>query len=297
MRYWRILLLAKRMHNPAMSPANASVETPVETPAPLPGVLVADHFVQAYGYATYRLHGTRDWLLTYTLEGMGRYVLAGQHYDCRPGDIVILPPGSPHDYRTVQNDIHWRFYWVHFLPRPTWLAWLRLDERIPGMSVQSIADEMTRQRIETAFVRLVRDNAAASVLTNIWQKELAENALEEVLLLTAQQRANASIEPLDLRVHRVLQHITEHLHEPLRVDRLAQLVQLSPSRLSHLFKHQTGTSIIETVLSLRLRRAARLLQFSSLSVQQVAAEVGFQSAFYFSRQFKLYYGLSPSNYR
>ena len=46
-----------------------------------------------------------------------------------------------------------------------------------------------------------------------------------------------------------------------------------------------------------LRQAARLLLFTALGIEEVARQVGFQSAFYFSRQFKQHYGLSPSAYR
>jgi AraC family transcriptional regulator of arabinose operon len=54
---------------------------------------------------------------------------------------------------------------------------------------------------------------------------------------------------------------------------------------------------MEWVLNLRLRQAARLLEFTSLSVGAIAREVGYLSPFHFSRQFKAYFGLSPSLFR
>ncbi|MBC8074887.1 MAG: helix-turn-helix transcriptional regulator, partial [Chloroflexales bacterium] len=85
--------------------------------------------------------------------------------------------------------------------------------------------------------------------------------------------------------------------DPVNVAALAREIGLSPSRLSHLFKQQVGSSIVETALALRLRQAARLLAFTQHPVATIAHEAGFQSAFYFSRQFKAYYGQSPSAYR
>ncbi len=280
-------------------------ESPIETPAPPPGVLVADHFVHGLGYQAYRRHGTRDWLITYTRDGVGCYQIGERRYECRAGDIVVLPPGVTHHYETATAEAAWDFYWAHFLPHVDWLAWLKFDEALPGVFAQRIDDDTVRQRIEQAFVKLVRDNNAmldtnkannanrASAL----RKALAENALEEVLLLTAQQRASAHLMQTDPRVTIVLNYIADHMHETLNIATLARLVDLSSSRLSHVFKIQTGTSIIETVLAMRLRRAARLLQFSALNVQQIADETGFQSPFYFSRLFKIYYGSSPSHFR
>jgi AraC family transcriptional regulator of arabinose operon len=83
----------------------------------------------------------------------------------------------------------------------------------------------------------------------------------------------------------------------LTITALAQQVSLSPSRLSHLFKAQVGRSIIETMVSIRLHQTERLLKYTSLHIGEIAHEVGFQSASYFSRQFKAHYGLSPEAYR
>src|SRR5205807_3225926 len=78
---------------------------------------------------------------------------------------------------------------------------------------------------------------------------------------------------------------------------LAREVDLSPSRLAHLFKQELGDSVTNTVLILRLRRAARLLEYTSRRVGAIAEDVGFSSAFYFSRQFHRHFGLSPRAYR
>jgi len=127
--------------------------------------------------------------------------------------------------------------------------------------------------------------------------ELALNALEEMLILCAQQAARLRTPMRDQRVEQVLRYLEQHFPEEITVRDLAQLVALSPSRLAHLFTQQTGQALLETLLVIRLRQAARLLIFTALGVEEVARQVGFQSAFYFSRQFKRRYGLSPTAYR
>ena len=54
---------------------------------------------------------------------------------------------------------------------------------------------------------------------------------------------------------------------------------------------------MQALLSVRMRQAARLLEYSTLGVAEIAAEVGFESAFYFSRQFRARFGVSPTSYR
>ncbi len=264
-----------------------------DTPSPPPGILVSGHFHEPFGYHVRRSSGTRDWLITYTLAGEGRFRLGGLTHPCVAGDLVILAPGVPHDYATARPGGTWEFFWAHFLPRPHWMRWLRLPELAPGLYGLSIGDPVIRRRICQAFERLLQDNQGLGAL----REELAANALEEIVLLVAQHYSRAIGRALDPRVEIVLHQLSQRFNEPLTVPELASSVSLSPSRLSHLFKEQVGDSIMEMVRKLRLRQAARLLEFTSRQVSEIARDVGFCSPFYFSRQFKAYYGMNPTAYR
>ena len=263
------------------------------TPAPPPGILVADRFAQALGYSVHRPNGTHDWLITYTIAGAGCYRLGGQTFICRAGNVMILEPGAMHDYATASTDEPWRFYWSHFWPREQWYAWLQLQEVVRGLRMISLEDAIVRRRLSVCWERLIADSHGVTS----WQRALALNALEEILILLAQHEARANISAFDSRVEHVLQYLNQHFHEPVTVEAVASAVALSPSRLAHLFKAQVGRSIVATLLDIRLRQAARLLLFTSLTIDEVAQQVGFQSIFYFSRRFKTHYGMSPSTYR
>lgn len=280
---------ATLMHDLAVSFANSADHTP----APPPGILVADHFVQHFGYFALRPQGTRDWLITFTRAGAGCYRLAGSEFICTAGDVLILEAGAPHDYATAPSPEPWDFYWAHFTPRPHWVRWLQLAEIAPGLRHQAIREATRLARVESAFVRLLSDCHGVGE----WQDELTANALEEILILTSQQRARNSSRASDPRIEAVLAYLNQHFRDAITIEQLASRVVLSPSRLAHLFKEETGEAIMEMVLRLRLRQAARLLEFTTLPVGEVAHEVGFQSPFYFSRQFSAYFGRSPQAYR
>lgn len=282
-------LAAADMHDPAASPSDA----PADTPAPQPGLLVADLFAQGPGYRSRRRRGTQDWLLTFTIGGQGRYRCAGQEFGCAAGDAMLLHPGAPHDYGTEPTVGRWDFYWAHFLPRPAWTTWLLWDELAPGLSQVRVGDPTATGRIAAAFDRLLCDVIGPEP----WGERLAENALEEAILLIAQAHNRSARRVADPRVSQVIQELNRRYREPLTVADLAATVHLSPSRLAHLFREATGEAPIQMLLHLRLRQAARLLEFSTLGVAEIAAEVGFESPFYFSRQFRRQFGVSPAAYR
>jgi AraC family transcriptional regulator of arabinose operon len=276
--------MADNLHNPA-----------AETVSPPPGILVSGHFNEPYGYQVQRANGTRDWLITCTLSGSGVYKLDGASRTCRRGDIAILMPGTPHHYATQLPETRWEFIWAHFVPRPNWSRWLQLPEAAKGSGMihLHISEDEQFPRIYQAFQRVIADTRGISALA----EELALNALEEIVLLLAQKQSINRISALDPRIEEVLQWMALNIAEQHTVADLAKRVCLSPSRLSHIFKEQVGDSIIETMLKMRLRQAARLLEFTTRQVTEIAQDVGFHSLYYFSRQFTGFYGMSPSAFR
>jgi len=81
------------------------------------------------------------------------------------------------------------------------------------------------------------------------------------------------------------------------VDSLANRVRLSPSRLSQLFKAETGMSPMQYLRTLRMRQAEDLLQTTFLSVKEIAFLSGASDVSHFVRDFKRHFGLTPSEFR
>jgi len=83
----------------------------------------------------------------------------------------------------------------------------------------------------------------------------------------------------------------------MRASELASAVNLSTSRLQHLFKTQAGVSIDDYSMDLRLQRAEELVRTTFRSFKEIGQEVGIWDHSNFSRYFKKRFELSPSAYR
>jgi AraC-like DNA-binding protein len=88
-----------------------------------------------------------------------------------------------------------------------------------------------------------------------------------------------------------------HLDEPLQVATLAARANISPSHFFALFKRQIGCAPIDYFIRLRMQHACRLLDETVMSVKEVAAALGYDDPFYFSRIFKSVNQVAPSEYR
>jgi transcriptional regulator GlxA family with amidase domain len=109
---------------------------------------------------------------------------------------------------------------------------------------------------------------------------------------------NGQARPLAARkIEQSIAYMRQHLNQPLQVATLAATVNVSPSHFFALFKRWSGCSPIDYFIRLRMQRARRLLEQTSLSVKEIASEMGYNDPFYFSRAFKSVYQMAPSDYR
>lgn len=102
---------------------------------------------------------------------------------------------------------------------------------------------------------------------------------------------------MDERVCRVISLLKDSLNRQLSLAELAQAVNLSPSHLYHLFKAETGTTPCRYHQALRMQWAKHLLETTFLRVKEIRRAVGINSDSLFVRDFKLQYGVSPTQYR
>lgn len=102
---------------------------------------------------------------------------------------------------------------------------------------------------------------------------------------------------VDGRVQVVLTYIDRNLHSELRLESIAKLVNVSPSRLRHIFKAEVGVCFASHVKTKRLRKAKELLETTFLSVKEIMSSIGVYDESHFVRDFKSMYGLPPMKYR
>lgn len=96
---------------------------------------------------------------------------------------------------------------------------------------------------------------------------------------------------------RVITHMEENLHEPMRVEHLAALVRLSASYFARAFKASFGATPHDYLLRLRVQRAQLHLLHSDVPLAQIALDCGMCDQAHFSRVFRRATGTSPSAWR
>ncbi len=258
----------------------------------LPSVVACGEFHKTKKYEIIRPEGSGDWIIFFTLSGNGVFTSGKEKHFCHGGDVNLYQPGYLQNYRTSGES--WRFIWAHFHPPENWTHWLNLPDSgmtgLLGMHVEKIS---LRRRIEKSLRRMLSHDR----LPSYYKTPLTLNALEEALLWISEANPNLRDNHLDERIDKVLEILSSDFAEKHTVESLSRIAGLSPSRFAHLFKEQIGQSVIETLISLRLAEAAKLLEFTSDPVKTISVQTGFQNPYYFSRLFSQKYRIPPRDYR
>jgi AraC family transcriptional regulator of arabinose operon len=102
---------------------------------------------------------------------------------------------------------------------------------------------------------------------------------------------------MDRRVQAVIDYMLEDLSRPLRLAEIAQSINLSASRLQHLFKANTNMTATQYLKTLRMQKAKQLLDSTFLNTKEIMQRVGIKDESHFVREFKRIYGLPPGSYK
>lgn len=103
---------------------------------------------------------------------------------------------------------------------------------------------------------------------------------------------------LSRNTRETLRYIAGHYGErELSVGMLAEALEISEGHLSHLFKRETGVTVMGYLTAYRIQRAAELLLDSHNRVYEIAERVGYRDIAYFSNSFKRLVGKTPSEWQ
>lgn len=218
------------------------------------------------------------------------------HLDLAPLEVGIVPPGVYHRYG-VSGTGRCTTFMINFLPPPP-EPFGNIAQTFPGGTDTSL----WKQDIGDRHLQGILADIRAECLQPGNCADAKMYALLTLVLSAVAEKStrrpgdgeNGAIPPA---VMRALRFIEAHYRRPLILKDIAHAVNLSPSRLSELFRVHVGVSPMQYVKSYRLTVAERLLAGSAFTLPEIADYLGFNSMPYFSRAVRQHTGLPPVAFR
>ncbi len=227
--------------------------------------------------------------IEFVARGKGSLDLAGQRVGLLPGMAFSYGPGIPHEITSDRTDPPVK-YFVDFAGAQA-APLLRQYGLAPG----TITRVFSPGEIQTIFDDLIQNGLKATPLTPLLCETLLKYLVLKIRELmmpleATQTRAFASFQ-------RCRRHIQSHYQCLLSLGQIARECHVDPAYLCRLFRRFDHQTPYQLLLRLKMNFAALRLQDPGVFVKQVAAELGFDDPFHFSRAFKNVFGLSPEAFR
>ncbi|WP_218095852.1 AraC family transcriptional regulator [Paenibacillus solanacearum] len=252
----------------------------------------------------YRLHYHNAAELSLVIEGNGVEKLNGKSHALRRGTVSFLLPNHMHEIVIAPGTALSKYCCMFDLN----LVLSDSCDPIVRQHILQIGSELpshydlSGEQLD-AFSRLMEDmfqeyNADRLGKNTVIRARLAEACV--FLLRTAPGEGPSDPGTRHDKpgiVMDMLKYMHQHYNEPLSLTALSETMGRNASYLSSVFKRHVGQSFVEYMHSLRIGRAAGLLSATTMSVSEVALEVGFDTFRTFSKVFKEIKGVTPQQFR
>lgn len=244
------------------------------------------------------LHSHSYFEVCFVYAGEGGFTWQDSEFVVVPGTAFVARPGDLHEIDGSSRDPLGLAFWSLTVgPGSGERDWLA------GFTDRSATPLTTR----VAGVGSILDLLAASLASGSGGTERADVLARTLAVETVQAFADSASSPIGpdepttdsaaLAVATMNRYLRDNMDRPLQVRDVAAQVHLSERHAGRIFHAATGESLLAHLRRLRMERAADRLLVGSATVTGVAAEAGFYDRRHFSRSFRDYFGVTPTEYR
>ena len=259
----------------------------------LKGLLPTDigYFPKASGHFMNRAAGLDQAIFIYCVKGKGWCEISGTRHDIGDGDLLVIPPGTPHTYEADELR-PWTIFWVHVKGDNISLLLSELGTTAANPMLH-LGESPEVLALFEELLDVVEHGYAASRLL------YASQILGHLIGLMIWDCRRNSRDPLDTtqKVAESITYMKQHLDQRVTAASLAALANLSESHYRSVFKRQIGYAPIDYFIRLRMHKSCQLLDTTNMNIKEIATTVGYDDALYFSRVFRSVVELTPTQYR
>ena len=209
-------------------------------------------------------------------------------YYGKAGDWFFIPAGAEHAYYNEKNQ-PFEKYWMHFDLYPSIDIFYVLN--LPY--VVRVDGKGNTLRLFKKYAKLCESDKLTDKLEI---KACLVNLLAEYIKAANSEGVDV-IDRKEARLNDLLKFINENLDKPLSNETLSGKYFAHPNHFIRAFKEKTGLTPAKYIKAKRMEHAKRLLESTDLSILEITGKIGLVESTHFSKLFKKYYNVSPTQYR
>ena len=248
--------------------------------------------------------------IVFVLSGEADYLSGNAEEPIRRGSILIVPPGGHHGYSNCRDlQVVVLIFAPDRLPIPLLDLYVTPKYRLIFTHPQKSYDELKKNypRQDFSDAEFSEFERLLEIFDNLQQQKNNPGRDCEILgifmcilgRICDLWRDENTVQRVDLSfdMKYITAYITQNINRNISLTELAALNYMSPNTLLRKFRMAFGKSPMSYIREQRLRLSMELLQNSSLRIEEIATQCGFNSSSHFISMFHKKYGCTPSDFR
>ncbi len=241
--------------------------------------------------------------IVYIHKGSQIYEMNGVQYSLSGGDVFVTPPNVPHSSGKYGVDKS-SFVWMH-IDMSARTGFMGLEEQYADALINQLSrlknpvlrgNPAIKKSVEAAIGYFISSLDAPKDDQAFLLAQMARDILGVLFRIIKTDVSNDCAKLSD-DIESILVYINSNYDRELETGTLASMIYLSESRFRQKFKQQVGIPPIEFIWRKRISRAKVLLHGTDMTMAEISENLAFQNSSYFSKVFKKFNNLTPSEYR
>ncbi|MFT8323238.1 MAG: AraC family transcriptional regulator [Bacillus sp. (in: firmicutes)] len=228
------------------------------------------------------------YVFQYTLSGFGILEIAGRKYKLTAGKAFFIDISDEYCYYLPENSDHWEFLFITLYGNSVQKCW---------DFIQSHYQNIFHLGMEAGPIQHLLQIYTLASEKNMKDAYQASSNAYEFMMKLYQYMKYSEQEKLPESIFHATLFAQNHYHEKIGPDEMAAASSLSRYHFTRLFKKTTGITPIQYLTNIRILRGAELLYETKYSIEDIAQNIGYANANYFTKVFRRSTGQTPGDFR
>lgn len=258
----------------------------------------------------YPIHTHNHFEIVFIKEGSGTHTINNISFQYRDKDIFILSPGDSHIFNINSNT---KFYFIKFteslftrgidiINKKRWIEKIESVLLNPNLLPGDIKYE---QKDKDKMFQLLDIIIEENYYDKEYKDSIISDTVSIIISLISRNICKIYCEKQinnkkdKNRMNDIFSYIQENIYinENLKIDNIANHLNLSKNYISIFFKKNYGESLQHYILKYRLIIAENRIRLSDYTISEIAYQLGFSDESHFNKAFKKKYNMNPGEYR
>lgn len=232
-----------------------------------------------------------SYLFLIVLSGEGSVNCRGETHRMSFGNCALIDCRQKY-YHISSAERPWELMWVHFNGNKA----SSLYEQFIRINPKGVFRSSNVHNYKRPLEEMLRLNREHDNLTEIMSNKYLTDIITQCCL-DSEYDAEEPDDSLKRKLPEIREYLNENYTRKILLEELAEEFYVSKFHLSREFKNEYDITVGNYLLNLRIGRAKELLRFTSMPIEEIAAECGINDTGYFTKIFRKSEGMTALQYR